>query len=181
MDKIDIFQARFGQVKEFWWWYLEKIQKNSGKKFTSKEFQEYLYLRGLWLTLSPPYHDEMNDQVEDMWQTLQTIAYSRMMVYAQVSYDYIIFSLMCTTHHIFLVLPTKHFVNQYGEPTIPHNLETVVKPSVSNIWILFCLYVVKKATAHVNRNALNICHRSQRFFGVSLLGFYKTKKGTSYT
>ena len=39
MDKLDIFQSRFGKVDEFSWWSLEQIQTNAGAQFTSKEFQ----------------------------------------------------------------------------------------------------------------------------------------------
>ena len=29
MDKLDMFQARFGKVDEFGWWYMKIIQTNS--------------------------------------------------------------------------------------------------------------------------------------------------------
>ena len=38
MDKLDIFQSRFGKVDELVWWDLERIQTDNGMKFTSKEF-----------------------------------------------------------------------------------------------------------------------------------------------
>ena len=49
MDKLDMFQAIFGKVYEFGWWDMERIQTDSGAQFTSKEFQEGLYVHGLLL------------------------------------------------------------------------------------------------------------------------------------
>ena len=71
------------------------------------------------------------------------------MVHAWVSDKYIHCSLMYTTDNIFPVLPIKHLINQDGESTTPHKLATGMKPSVSNILILFLPLVVKKVTAHV--------------------------------
>ena len=65
---------------------------------------------------------------------------------------------MYTTNHIFPALPIKKIVNQDGEPTMPHKLATGSKPSVSNPFVLFCPCVVRKATAHVDTNALNMRH-----------------------
>ena len=36
MDNLDMFQAIFGKVDEFGWWYMERIQTESGTQFTSK-------------------------------------------------------------------------------------------------------------------------------------------------
>ena len=47
MDKIDMFQARFGKVDEFCWWDMEIIKTKSGMQFTSKEFQEGIYFSGI--------------------------------------------------------------------------------------------------------------------------------------
>ena len=74
----------------------------------------------------------MNDQVEVKWQTLRTISHS-IMVNAQVSDKYIHFALMYTTDNISPILPIKHLVNQDGEPTTPHKLETGTKFSLSNL------------------------------------------------
>ena len=71
---------------------------------------------------------------------------------------------MFTTDHIFPVLSIKHLVNQDCEPTTPHKLATGTRPSVSNLRVLFCLYFVQKATAHINKKALNMCHQSQKGF-----------------
>ena len=99
------------------------------------------------------------------------------MVHARVSEKYIHFALMYSTDHIFTALPIKHLVNQYGEPTTPHILETGTKLSVSNPHIFFSC-VVQKATAHIDTKALNMRNQSQTFFVVSLLESYNIKKGT---
>ena len=38
MDKLDVFQSRFGKIYEFRWWHLESISADSGTKFTLTEF-----------------------------------------------------------------------------------------------------------------------------------------------
>ena len=37
MDKLNMFQSRFGKIDEFGWWDLERISADSGKQFTSTE------------------------------------------------------------------------------------------------------------------------------------------------
>ena len=71
------------------------------------------------------------------------------MVHARVSEAYIHFALMYTTDHIFPVLPIKDMINEDGDTTTPYELATGTKPSVSNLRVLFCPCVVRKATAHV--------------------------------
>ena len=75
------------------------------------------------------------------------------MVHTRVSDNYIHSALIYTTGNIFPVLPIKNFVNQDGEPTTPYKLETVTKPSVSNLHVLLCPCVVRNATEHVETNA----------------------------
>ena len=82
-------------------------------------------------------------QVEVTWQTLLTIAHS-IMVHAQFSDEYLIFSLMHTTDHIFPVLTIKHLVNQDSGPTTPHKLESVTKNSLSNLRVLFYPCILTK-------------------------------------
>ena len=84
------------------------------------------------------------------------------MVHARVSEKYIKISLMYMTDHIFPVISTIHLVNQYGEPTTPHKMETVMKPLVSNPCVLLCPCIVRKATARVDTKDLNIRHQSQK-------------------
>ena len=38
MDKLDMFQDRFGKVDEFGWWDLEIFSADEGTNFTSTEF-----------------------------------------------------------------------------------------------------------------------------------------------
>ena len=63
MDKLYMFQERFGKVDEFGWWDMEIIQTDSDMQFTSNEFQEGLYVRGVLLALALPYHHEMDGKV----------------------------------------------------------------------------------------------------------------------
>ena len=36
MDKLDMFQSRFGKIDQFGWWDLERISADAGMQFTSK-------------------------------------------------------------------------------------------------------------------------------------------------
>ena len=40
MDKLDMFQSRFGKIDEFGWWDLENISADAGTQFTLKEFKQ---------------------------------------------------------------------------------------------------------------------------------------------
>ena len=51
MDKLDMFQARFGKLDGFGWWDMEIIQTETGTQFTSKDFQEVLSVHEVWLAL----------------------------------------------------------------------------------------------------------------------------------
>ena len=84
---------------------------------------------------------------------------------------------MYTTDNIFPVIPIKNLVNQDVEPTTPHKLETGTKPSVSNLRVLICICVLRKATAHVYTKALNICHQSQNGFCGIFFGNPQHQKG----
>ena len=119
-----------------------------------------------------PDHKNMNVQVKVTWRTLQTIADS-IMVHAQVSEKYINFALMYKTGHIFPVLPIKHLLNQYSEPTTPHSL--------SNIRVLLFPFVLQKATEHVYTKVLSMCHNSQQGFGGISFVIPQHQKGTLYT
>ena len=52
MDKLDIFQTRFGKIDKFGWWDLEIISADAGMQFTSTEFQEKCETHGVWFTLA---------------------------------------------------------------------------------------------------------------------------------
>ena len=47
LDKLDMFQSRFGEIDQFGWWYLERISEDAGKKFTLKQFKEECQTRGV--------------------------------------------------------------------------------------------------------------------------------------
>ena len=40
MDKLGMFQSRFGKIDQFGWWDLERISEDSGTQFTLTEFKE---------------------------------------------------------------------------------------------------------------------------------------------
>ena len=86
------------------------------------------------------------------------------------------FALMYTTDHIFPVLTIIDMINEDGSPTTPYKLETGAKPSVSHLSVLFCPCVVRKATAHFGKKALNMRHQMQRVFAVSSLELHSIKK-----
>ena len=163
MDKLDMFQSRFGKMDQFGWWYLERISAHADTQFTLTEFKDESQPRGFHLTLVPPEHQDMNGQVEVTWRTLRTVAHA-LMVHAIVPKVYVHFALMYTTDHIFPVLPIKDLINEDGNTTMPHKLATGTKPSVSHLRVLFCLCVVRKATAHVETKTLNMRHQAQKAF-----------------
>ena len=49
-----MFQARFLKVDEFGCWDMYSIQTHADMHFTSKEFQEVLYIRVVQLELATP-------------------------------------------------------------------------------------------------------------------------------
>ena len=121
------------------------------------------------MKLAAPEHQEMNGQVEVTWRTLCTISHS-LMVHARVSEVYIHFALMYTTDHIFTVLPIKDLISEDGCPTTSYKFATGTKPSVSHLRVLFFPCVVRKATAHVGTDVLNMRHAAQKGFRVIFVG-----------
>ena len=93
MDKLDMFQSRFGEIDQFGWWDLERISADAGMQLTSTEFKEECQTRGVSLTLAAPEHQEMNGQVEVTWRTLRKVAHAPM-VHARVPEVYVHFTLM---------------------------------------------------------------------------------------
>ena len=47
MDKLDMLKTRYDKVDEFGWWDLMRIQTEAGTQFTSKDFQEGIYVCGV--------------------------------------------------------------------------------------------------------------------------------------
>ena len=64
MDKLDMFQSRFGDIEKFGCWYLERISACAGTQFTSTGFKEECQTQGIYSALTTPEHQEMNVQVE---------------------------------------------------------------------------------------------------------------------
>ena len=56
MDKLDIFQSRFGKIDQFGWWDLEIISADAGTHFTSEELKDECQTRGVRLKLAAPEH-----------------------------------------------------------------------------------------------------------------------------
>ena len=54
MDKLDMFQSRFGKIDQFGWWDLERISEDAGMQFTSTEFKDECQTCGVCLTLAAP-------------------------------------------------------------------------------------------------------------------------------
>ena len=50
MDKLYMFQSRFGKIDEFGWWYLEIISADVGTQFTLTEFNQECQTCGVHLT-----------------------------------------------------------------------------------------------------------------------------------
>ena len=128
------------------------------------------------MTLAAPLHQEINGQVEVTWRNLCTIAHF-LMVHARVSEACIHFSLIYMTDHIFPVLPIKDTINKDSDPTTPYKLATGTKPSVSHLRMLFCLCVVRKATAYVGTKTLNMLHQAQKGLRGIFVGFPQHQKG----
>ena len=50
MDKLDMFQSRFGKIEKFGW------SADVGTQFTSTEFKDACQTRGVHLELADPEH-----------------------------------------------------------------------------------------------------------------------------
>ena len=106
---------------------------------------------------------------------MRTIAHA-LMVHARVPEIYVHFALMYMTDHIFPVLSIKDLINEDGDPTTPYKLTTGTKPSVSHLRVLFCPWVVQKATAHVDTRTLNMRHQAQKGFCGIFVGIPQHQK-----
>ena len=78
MDKLDMFQSRFGKIDQFGWWDLETISEDAGTQFTLTEFKYECQTCVIRLKLAAPEHQDINGQVEVIWRTLRKIAHSCM-------------------------------------------------------------------------------------------------------
>ena len=100
---------------------------------------------------------------------MRTIVHS-IMVHIRVLEASVNFALMYTTDHVFPVLPIRYQINKDGDPTTLFKLETGTKPPVSHYCVLFCPCVVRKATTHVDKKALNLRHQAQKVFHSIFVG-----------
>ena len=65
---------------------------------------------------------------------------------------------MYTVDYIFLVLTIKELINKDGNTTTPFKISTGKKPSLSHLSVLFRPCIVRKATVHDYKKALNMRH-----------------------
>ena len=63
MDKLDMFQYRYGEIDEFGWCNLEIIPSDAGTTFTSTKFQDECQNCSVHLTLVDPEYQKMDRQV----------------------------------------------------------------------------------------------------------------------
>ena len=143
MDKLDMFKDVLAKNDEFVWSDLEGISSDAGMEFTSTAFQYECLTHGVCHKLAATEHQEMNGQIKVTWITLCMITHSPM-VHARFLKAYIHFVLMCTAYHIFPVLSIKNLKNEEDELTTPFQLTTCTKSPMFHLYVLFCLYVVKK-------------------------------------
>ena len=40
MEKLDMFQSRFGKTDQFGWWHSERISADAGTQFNSTKFKD---------------------------------------------------------------------------------------------------------------------------------------------
>ena len=148
MDKLDMFQSRFGIIDEFGWCDLERISADAGKQFTSTEFKDECQTCAVFLTLAVPEHQEMSGKVEVTRRSFRRVVQS-LMVHARVPELYVHFALMYTPDHIFPVLPIKDLINEDGDPTTTHKLTTGKKPSVSHLRVASLYGVVGSPSSFI--------------------------------
>ena len=72
LDKLDMFQSRFGEIDQFGWWDLERISADAGTQFTSTDFKEECQIRGVRLTLAATEHQEMKSH-QPNWSILPNL------------------------------------------------------------------------------------------------------------
>ena len=64
MDKLDMFQYKFGIIDKFGWCDLENISADAGIKFASTQFKEEFQTCRFHLMLADSEHQEMNGRVK---------------------------------------------------------------------------------------------------------------------
>ena len=92
----------------------------------------------------------------------------------------ILISYECIQQIIFPVLPFKDLINKDSEPTASFKIVTGKKTSVSHLRVLFCPYVVRKATINVGTKALNMYHQAQKGFCSIFIEIPQHQKGCPF-
>ena len=60
---------------------------------------------------------------------------------------------------------------------MPQKLATGTKPSISHLRVIFCPFVVRKVTAHVEEKTLNMRQQAQKGFRGVFVGVPEHQKG----
>ena len=71
MEKLNMFQSKFGKIDQFGWGDLERVSADAGTQFTSTKLKDECQTFRVCLTLASPEHQEMNGKVE--WVQLRTL------------------------------------------------------------------------------------------------------------
>ena len=88
---------------------------------------------------------------------------------------------MYMADHIFLVIPIKYLINEYSKPTIPSKLAAGTKPSISHLFVLSCLCVLRKATACWYKGVKYVPLWAKGFLGYLIWNYTASKKGIFFT
>ena len=56
MEKLDMFQSKFGKIEEFGWWDLNRNSADANTQFNSTELQDKCQPHGVHLKLAAPEH-----------------------------------------------------------------------------------------------------------------------------
>ena len=86
---------------------------------------------------------------------------------------------MYTADHILPVPSIKDMINEDGELTTPFKLASGKKPSVLHLCVFFFSCVIRKATAHVEKEPLNMRHQAKKGFCGILVGIAQHQKRVS--
>ena len=134
------------------------------------EFKEEFQIRGFHLKLAAPEHQELNRQAKVTWRMLCKVSNS-LMVHA--------YSFLINVYDIsyFSSSTNQRPDKKDGDPTTPFKLVTGKKSSVSHLRVLLCPCVIRKATAHIYKKALNMCHQAHKGFRGIFVGIPQHQKG----
>ena len=101
-----------------------------------------------------------------VWSYMENVAYNYTPAFGTCKSFGSVYSFCISVYDrsYFSVLKFKDLINEDSKLTTSFKLATGTKPSVSHLRVLFCPCVVPKATAHVDKKALNMCHQVKKGF-----------------